>query len=472
MADDIFDKALAASKGKAGRDVFDQALAAKTPDLPDTNKQAAAAIANIIPQQEAVRSNPILAGPKGASNIGAYGNLAQTSQNLNDYMQQSGNLAGNVAGTLATGGVLPAVKGAGIATKALRLAGRSLATGAGAGAGSLAGGATPQEAAANAAGGVVAQPIAEGLSAAGGAAKAAVLKKIATYGQKPASEIAELQSLIPKEDAIQAKVIAGKQQAFKNASAAYPEIQTPVDIAPAREAAQQAQQQMVANRVPTVVGQAADLSRQPISALDLDSMDAGQLVDLINKKDAIPFKDAQKLYSALGQKIAAGKGNLPGEVYSSLKSVRDSLANQMKATADSEGKLAQYTAAQENWKGLMKDWQNVGAPLRDLTNPASAKDFALLKKLVGDNGGNATKTLEKYGVDTSDIKALQSMGKKQLLGKISDAAEISRMGPDAFQQLSAQQAKAQLMSKAKSLIKPVVGGGGVIGAYEYLTRKK
>jgi hypothetical protein len=167
--DDIFDKAAAAMKDAPKGDVFDQAAAAsKAPAFtpPDTLAQAHQQMQQAIPIDAAARAASYPGASDNPSAFTARGqNQARIGENYNAYQKASGNMAGNVAGTMATAGVLPAIKGAGLAANALRLGGRALATGAGAGVGSLAGGATPQEAAVNAAGGVVAQPVAEGIGA-------------------------------------------------------------------------------------------------------------------------------------------------------------------------------------------------------------------------------------------------------------------------------------------------------------------
>lgn len=126
---------------------------------PDATAQARQAIQN-IPQftspTDALRANLSNAqegiGPQGKA--------------YNEYQRQSGQLAGQTAAGMATGGLLPAIKGAGLASNFLRLLGRTGISGASMGAGTLAGGGTPQEAKGAAEGGAIGQPIAEGVGAA------------------------------------------------------------------------------------------------------------------------------------------------------------------------------------------------------------------------------------------------------------------------------------------------------------------
>jgi hypothetical protein len=105
--------------------------------------------------------------PEGQIRLRSDLNLSATapqSDVINDYNRESSKVIGTAAGTMATGGILP---GAGL----LRLGGRALATGAGAGTGAFIGGATPTEAVQTGAAATVLQPVAEvtgaALSAAG-----------------------------------------------------------------------------------------------------------------------------------------------------------------------------------------------------------------------------------------------------------------------------------------------------------------
>jgi polyhydroxyalkanoate synthesis regulator phasin len=110
-------------------------------------------------QQVISNIKPVIPGTATIDPTGGGMATAQAGQNpaYNDYMHQSGVLAGTVAGPMAMGGLS---QGPGI----VKLLGRAAATGVGAGAGTLAGGGTPKEAAVNATTGAVSQPIAEGIS--------------------------------------------------------------------------------------------------------------------------------------------------------------------------------------------------------------------------------------------------------------------------------------------------------------------
>lgn len=127
---------------------------------PDAVAQARQTIGNIIPNEEAYRANPSLRNV----NLPAGVSPAQVGRNLNEYNRQSGQLIGQTAAGMATGGLFPAIKGAGLVKNILPFLGRVGTSAASMGAGTLAGGGTPQEAKGAAEGGAIAQPIAEGAS--------------------------------------------------------------------------------------------------------------------------------------------------------------------------------------------------------------------------------------------------------------------------------------------------------------------
>lgn len=126
--------------------------------IPDTSGQAKQSLQN-IPQYTSKTDELRARLANAQAGIGPEG------ERYNQYQKESGTFAGTVAGTMATGGLLPAVKGGGALVNAARLAGRSGLAGVGAGTGALAAGATPQEAGITAAGATIGQPIAEGATA-------------------------------------------------------------------------------------------------------------------------------------------------------------------------------------------------------------------------------------------------------------------------------------------------------------------
>lgn len=116
---------------------------------------------NVQSMEATPTSRAITAQPTGQLTLRNDLNLPpEASQKTvgNEYNRESSALATSAAATMATGGLN---QGPGI----LRLLARSGTAGASSGAGALAGGATPEEAVGYAAGGAVAQPLAEGATA-------------------------------------------------------------------------------------------------------------------------------------------------------------------------------------------------------------------------------------------------------------------------------------------------------------------
>lgn len=449
-ADDIFDKA-ASSSG----DIFDQAAAAQ-PQIPDATAQAHAMFQpggklypGKLPPERTYDYGAALGGlpSPGRTVSGEEGQQIheQAKQGLKTGIEMGGGMLGGAA-----------VEGPGVIAGLLRMAGAGAGAATGNVVGSAATGQTPNPNEALKTGATYAA--AEGAGIVGGKALGAAGKLIGKLSGKAPEEIAELKNLIPREDAIQQKVLQGRNFARTSASLKYPEINTPVDVSPAQDVAQQVSQQMVAHNAPSQVSRVANLpgAAQLSTGPGLVTEEVAQLLQKLNGSNLKSFTDAQQLYSALGEALSRGRGQMPGEVYSALQATRSTLGDQMGAAAKAEGKFEQFQAAQKSWSQYMQDWFNPGAPMRQITAAASNKDFAVLKKLVGDDGGRIVKTMERYGIDASDVKALQQMGKKGLLGKISDAAELNRMGEEGFQKQAANQARAATL---KNAAKMVVGGG-------------
>ncbi len=141
---------------------------------PSPESQAPNALAQA--QQQTRAAIPTMAASESADFPGAQKGLspftrqgqqqAQTGERYNEYQSQSGQAIGQTAAGMATGGLFPILKGAGLAKNILPFLGRTATSAAAMGAGTLAGGGTPQEAKGAAAGGALGQPISEGISAA------------------------------------------------------------------------------------------------------------------------------------------------------------------------------------------------------------------------------------------------------------------------------------------------------------------
>lgn len=285
-----------------------------------------------------------------------------------------------------------------------------------------------------------------------------VTKRIASSLRVAPEKVAELAALPAKEEAIRQRVVAASRQVRAQASSMYPEVATPVDMTAPRQAAQQAKQQLVAHNVPSQVSRIGAIPSVPkIGAETIGSnpppvtMDVAEILQQIDAANptGMKFGDAQQLYSALGEAIAKGKGRLPGEVYHSLSGVRDVLLDSMRVAATLEGKFAQFVQAQMAWHKYMQTFFNIGAPLRSLMRiPEGATGKTMGQMMNTANRARITEALERYGIDTSDIKGLLSRGDKVLAKDLSDASRLKQLGPEVFQQQAKQEAVSSLKSKA------------------------
>jgi hypothetical protein len=240
-------KALAAHDpgfGQMGDDDITKFVSAHQGQTPESQAPNAAAQAH----QQMQRAIPTKAAADAASYPGARPNLspftqqgqkqAQIGENYNNYMQQSGSMAGQMAGGMATGGLFPAIKGAGVLKNILPFLGRTAASGAGMGAGTLAGGGSPQEAKSAAESGVVAQPIAEGISAAlPWMAKGLKSAAVSQYGRAlaPTTKInkAITQEIAPEmiQRGVRGSLEGMEQQAGQKISELNPQLNTAYDVA-------------------------------------------------------------------------------------------------------------------------------------------------------------------------------------------------------------------------------------------------
>jgi hypothetical protein len=156
-----FDVQGALKSGYSTGEIIDHLSATPLLTVPDAAAQAHAEMQNAIPTMAASESADYPGAQKGLSPFTTAGKReAALGEGYSDYMKQSGEFAGTVAGAMATGGLS---EGPG----ALKLLGRSAATGVGAGTGAFAGGATPTEAAETGGMAAVSQPVAEAIGAVG-----------------------------------------------------------------------------------------------------------------------------------------------------------------------------------------------------------------------------------------------------------------------------------------------------------------
>lgn len=390
------------------------------------------------------------------------------SRNPNDprtrysnYMKQSGIEAATSAAAMAAPAVVAAAPaGAGLGGRLLAAGLRAGATGIGTGAGALAGGATPKEAAIMGATGAVAQPVAEAATGlAGTAVKKAIQGAKGLFGES-AERLATLDALPDVEEGIRSRIVQAEAQSRQNFKNAYQSLDidsAPVNVANTKNLARQASESL--NTVPGPIKHVASIPEPPSNVLTSD--DPNVILKELAQFDNIPFRQAQQYRSAIEQYISKSRGSLPGNVYNQLKMVSNSLTDGLKQSAEREGKLAGFNAAEGMFKQHAADFWNRNAPLKPFLNIPSGSTGSTLSKLM--NTANRVRidmALQNRGVDTSDIRAILSQGNKTVLKDIKDAALMRQLGPDLINQQAAQANRTALMRS------PEVRGalGGAFGA--------
>jgi hypothetical protein len=257
---------------------------------------------------------------------------AKTGENYNDYMRQSGRLAGTVVGGM-TGGAL----------NTLPWMGRALATGAATGAGDLASGGTPKEAAVTAATGAVAQPVAEGLGFLARKASSAI------SGGFPSATRAG--------------------QAFQQVSAAVGSHTVP----------------MTDELSDSLMGY-----RKLVDAGGSRSMSVEKLLQRVTNPDKGPLTyDEARLFQSNISRLSADEAQrLTPVMKRAVGNIAGNLGDAVSSTAESGGKLEQFQGAMKEYGRAMR-LKDAGEFAKDkafkaiLGGGATAAGYELVKKAVG-----------------------------------------------------------------------------------------
>lgn len=112
----------------------------------------------------------------------------------------------------------------------------------------------------------------------------------------------------------------------------------------------------------------------------------------------VPWDTARVHSSAIGNALSSG--NLPGNVYQALKSVRTALEDQLGKAAEVRGRGEEYNSVRRDWSNYMTDWQDTsgvnkgGSPL---AHALQSPDVPTVQKIVnGPAGDRMIGTLAKY----------------------------------------------------------------------------
>lgn len=290
-------------------------------------------------------------------------------------------------------------------------------------------------------------------------------KQIAKLFARAPEEVAEVSKYFPAKEAIESKVAQTELQsrtAFKSAYDAMGIDAAPVNVSGTKSVAQQAAKELSA--VAPVPGQLNRVAKIPAPAVTSDMVekamvteDPNEILKMLAEKDTIPFRQAQQFRSAIETYIT--KARPSAVVYNALKNVSNSLGDGLGATAASEGKAAEYKAADAMFKEHAADFWNKNAPLKPLLNALPGTRPGVLNRFLNIvNDSRALDALERRGVDTKDIRALLAKGGKQIKADVKDAATLQNLGQPVLNQQAATATRAAVKDKV------IKGGAALIGA--------
>jgi hypothetical protein len=307
-------------------------------------------------------------------------------------------------------------------------------------------------------------------------------------GKSPA-RIAELEALPKTEEAVRQRIVAAEstsRAAFKSAYDSLGIDAAPVNVANAKNIANNAAEELEKfTGVPRTMAKVQSIPepsesllvdrqvRSVSSAGDLPTTerysDPADILKQLSEWDQVPFRDAQRYRSNIEQYISKSR-QLPTQVYNALKQVSGALSDGLETTADTEGKLADFQAANQMFKEHAADFWNKNAPLKSfLSTPADATGTTLNRFTQTATQSRALDALDRRGIPTEDLRALLSSGTKALRGDIQKAATLRNLGEQALQNqtIAARQA---LLKKYAIPAAIGTGGAGLVALYESLKK--
>ena len=146
-----------------------------------------------------------------------------------------------------------------------------------------------------------------------------------------------------------------------------------------------------------------------------DPIVIARAIEKFRKLESASFEDTKQLYFTVCMAIArAEEWRFTGETLSALLVVRDTLKESMRAAAESEGKSAEYEAAERMFQQHMDDFHNPDAALR------------------GFDAARAIEAMERHGIDASEIKRLAKKSPEDLEKDLRDAERLKLLGVEEF----------------------------------------
>ncbi|HEX8838457.1 MAG TPA: hypothetical protein VF748_16055 [Candidatus Acidoferrum sp.] len=309
--------------------------------------------------------------------------------------------------------------------------------------------------------------------------------QIAAIEQGTQYEARIAQRIVRSEDA--------SRTAFKNAYDSLGIDAAPVNMAGPKNIAQSAVESLpkTGASVPRPVSTVAGLPEPSEANLPdyiLSRQDPNEVLAALSKSDTIPFRQAQQTRSAIETFISRARGRLPAETYNALKSVSNAIGGGLEATAQNEGKLGGYQAADAMFKQHAADYWNDNSPLGGILDKAKAyvgavnnnqqpEAGSVLKEIKDPaSAARVVDAMRRRVLDTSEIQQLVAGGKAKL-GKLAEdigAMSLSKQfgGPQMFNQQAAAATRAQLRKYALGTVASGAGLGTLYELYRMLSRTR
>lgn len=216
--------------------------------------------------------------------------------------------------------------------------------------------------------------------------------------------IAELSQVEDKVSAAHQLAVETEASAKATAKAAFPEIKTPVELAPKYK-------------------QGGWHGDHFVTADEL-------------QPQKIPFRAAQEQYSQLALDARAAhlariRGQITGFDEAAILAKKNELGAAMETAATAEGKLPQLAAAKKGFAEFMGNFHNKGSAIEPLLEMKPDETSKIVSHFLHpDKGARAIETLQQYGADTSSIQELLSKGATPLKIDINEAAKLRKLGEE------------------------------------------
>jgi hypothetical protein len=159
----------------------------------------------------------------------------------------------------------------------------------------------------------------------------------------------------------------------------------------------------------------------------------------------IPFKAAQEQYSQLAMDARAAhlariRGMATGFDEAAILKQKNELGTAMQTAADAEGKLPEFTAAKQGFMQFMNDFHNKGSAIEPLLEMNPSDTSKIVNHFLGpDKGARSIETLQKYGADVTPIQDLLSKGATPLKIDVNEAAKLRKVGEQGYGPLRLQE---------------------------------